>query len=280
MNTGQIHGKDGTIRTYYNWKVADTAKAKLVLAHGYAEHAGRYAEMAAKLTQAGFEVWAMDHYGHGQSEGKRADVEYFRLFAEELHLFINTVVTATQPETGKLPLFLYGHSMGGAISLLYTIEHQSELEGLILSGPMIRPGGVSSAFERKIAHLLRKIVPALPFRPFSAELLSHAADEVQAYKDDPLNYTGKLKVRLGDEFLRMEGLLSQKALSTIKLPLLLLHGGEDAVVPPDNSRIVHDAVSSQDKTRTVFPGLYHEIHKERDRTAVFDTITEWLSARV
>lgn len=280
MNTGQMHAKDGTIRTYYNWKAPESAKAVVVLVHGYAEHAGRYAEMAARLNHAGFDVWAMDHYGHGQSEGKRADVEDFRLFAEELHLFIDTTVTAAQAGADTTPLFLYGHSMGGAVSLLYSIEHQSNLKGLILSGPMVRPGGVSSEFERKIAHLLRKIVPGLPFRPFSAELLSHEADEVRAYKDDPLNYTGKLKVRLGDEFLRMEGLLSEEALSVIKLPLLLLHGGEDAVAPPDNSRIVHDAVSSADLTRHVFPGLYHEIHKEQERAAVFDTIIEWLNARV
>lgn len=280
MNTGQMYAKDGTTRTYYNWKAPESAKAIVVLTHGYAEHAGRYAEMAAKLNQAGFEVWAMDHYGHGQSEGKRADVEDFRLFAEELRLFIDTIVTAAHAAAAPLPLFLYGHSMGGAVSLLYSIEHQSDLKGLILSGPMVRPGGVSSQFERKIAHLLRKIVPELPFRPFSAELLSHDADEVRAYKDDPLNYTGKLKVRLGDEFLRMEGLLSEEALSAIELPLLMLHGGEDAVAPPENSRIVQDAVSSQDKTRQVFPGLYHEIHKEQEREAVFDTIIAWLNARV
>ena len=276
MNTGRMNGQDGSGRTYYHWKRASKLKAAVVFAHGYAEHAERYAEIAAELNGAGYDVWAIDHYGHGQSAGKRADVEDFRLFAEDLHLFIQNIVI---PNTDT-PLFLYGHSMGGAISLLYTLEHQSDLKGLILSGPMIRPGGVSSQFERKIAHLLRKIVPMLPFRPFSADLLSHDADEVQAYKDDPLNYTGKLKVRLGDEFLRMEGMLSEEALAAISLPVLLLHGGGDTVVPPENSQIVMESISSEDKTRKIFPGLYHEIHKEPERREVFETLIDWLNARV
>ncbi|MFW6274345.1 MAG: alpha/beta hydrolase [Spirochaetota bacterium] len=276
MNTGRMNGRDGSGRTYYHWKSSSKAKSAVIFSHGYAEHAGRYAEMAAELNRAGYDVWAIDHYGHGQSAGKRADVKDFRLFAEDLHLFIQNMVI---PNTDT-PLFLYGHSMGGAISLLYTLEHQSDLKGLILSGPMIRPGGVSSPFERKIAHLLRKIVPTLPFRPFSADLLSHDVNEVQAYKDDPLNYTGKLKVRLGDEFLRMEGMLSEEALAAVSLPVLLLHGGGDTVVPPENSQIVMESISSEDKTRKLFPGLYHEIHKEAERREVFATIIDWLNARV
>lgn len=277
MITGQMNGSDGTSRSYYHWNPSPAAKAAVVFSHGYAEHAGRYAEMAAELNGAGYDVWALDHYGHGQSAGKRADVKDFKLFAEDLHRFIQTIVL---PGTGRLPLFLYGHSMGGAISLLYALDHQSDLQGLILSGPMIRPGGVSSPFERKIAHLLRKVVPTLPFRPFSADLLSHDANEVRAYKDDPLNYTGKLKIRLGDEFLRMESMLTEEALASLRLPVLLLHGGEDAVVPPDNSLIVQEHISSKDKTRKLFPGLYHEIHKEAQRGAVFETVIEWLNARV
>ncbi len=277
MITGQMQGKDETSRTYYHWECPSQAKAAVVLVHGYAEHAGRYAEMAALLNKEKYDVWAIDHYGHGQSAGKRADVDDFTLYAKDLNHFIQNIVLAS---TGQLPLFLYAHSMGGSISLLYSLEHQSDLKGMILSGPMVRPGGVSTPFERKIAHILRKIVPTLPFRPFSADLLSHDVKEVQAYKDDPLNYTGKLKIRLGDEYLRMEGMLTEEALSTIRLPILLLHGGGDTVVPPENSEIVYEHISSEDKTRKLFPGLYHEIHKEPEREEVFNTLIEWLNARV
>jgi alpha-beta hydrolase superfamily lysophospholipase len=275
MNNGHLQGQDGTSRTYYHWETDLPVKGDIVLAHGYAEHSGRYAQAAEHLNMAGFNVWAMDHYGHGLSDGHRADVKDFRLYAKDLQLFIQTTVKPQQQQ----PLFVYGHSMGGAVSLLYALEQQSELTGLILSGPMVRPGAVTSKLERRAAHLLRKIVPNLPFRPFSADLLSHDPEEVERYKTDPLNYNGKLKVRLGDEFLRMEGYLSDNALSQLTLPVLLLHGGEDAVVPPENSKVVLDRIKSTDKTRIVFPGMYHEIHKEADRESVFSTIIDWLEAR-
>ena len=287
MNNGDLQGQDGSLRTYYQWKTNLPAKGDIVLVHGYAEHSGRYAEAADHLNKAGFNVWAMDHYGHGLSEGPRADVKDFRLYAKDLQLFIQTIVKPQQTTTVTGPgqtqqqqsLFVYGHSMGGAVSLLYALEQQSELTGLILSGPMVRPGALSSKLERRAAHLLRKVVPNLPFRPFSADLLSHDPEEVEKYKKDPLNYNGKLKVRLGDEFLQMEGYLSNSAFSQLTLPVLLLHGGEDAVVPPENSKVVLDRIKSTDKTRIVFPGMYHEIHKEADRESVFSTVIDWIEAR-
>jgi len=283
MNSKTFHGQDGTSRAYYCWKPKGPSKGDIVLCHGYAEHAGRYAEPASRLNDGGYTVWALDHYGHGKSEGKRADVKDFRLFAEDVHIFINTIVLpAASKDTNKNernPLFLYGHSMGGAIALLYTIDHQSVLKGLILSGPMVRPGGVSTPLERNIAHILRKILPGLPFRPFPADYLSHDKKVVQAYKNDPLNYIGKMKIRLADEFLHMEKYLSDDALARIELPVLLLHGGDDITVPPSNSQVIFNNISSKDKTRKVFPGLYHEIHKEDERESVFSTICEWIKDR-
>ena len=275
MNTSYLQGQDGTSRTYYQWKTDQPTKGNIVLVHGYAEHSGRYAEAAGHFNTAGFNVWAMDHYGHGLSDGHRADVKDFRLFAQDLRLFIQNTIKPQQQQ----PLFVYGHSMGGAVSLLYTLEHQSELTGLILSGPMVRPGALTSTLERRAVHLLRKIVPNLPFRPFSADLLSHDPEEVEKYKRDPQNYTGKLKVRLGDELLRMESYLSDSALASITLPVLLLHGGEDAVVPPENSKVILDRIKATDKTRIVFPGMYHEIHKEAERDSVFSAVIDWIEAR-
>jgi len=275
MNNSYLQGQDGTSRTYYQWKTDLPVKGDIVLVHGYAEHSGRYTEAANHLNMAGFNVWAMDHYGHGLSDGHRADVEDFRLFAQDLQLFIQNTIKPQRQQS----LFVYGHSMGGAVSLLYTLEHQSEVTGLILSGPMVRPGALVSTLERRAIHLLRKILPNLPFRPFSADLLSHDPVEVDKYKQDPLNYTGKAKVRLGDELLRMEAYLTDSALASITLPVLLLHGGEDAVVPPENSKVVLDRINSTDKTRIVFPGMYHEIHKEAERDSVFSAVIDWLEAR-
>lgn len=247
-----------------------------MIVHGYAEHGDRYAEMAAELNREGFDVWAADHYGHGQSAGQRADVSRFELFVEDLHEFI---VHTVQKKSSASPLFLYGHSMGGAITLLYASQHQDLLKGILLSGPIVRPGAQTSSLERKAAHVLRKIVPSLQFKPFHAHLLCHDELVVEAYMNDPLVYNGKMKVRMGDELLRAGEMLTDEVLKNLTLPMLILHGTEDQVVLPDNSKLVHSLASSQDKTLKLFDGMYHEIHNEASKKELFETVRDWLSAR-
>ena len=274
MISGNFNGTDGGRRYYRAWRSEQQARGCVVIAHGYAEHGDRYSELAARLNTAGFDVWAEDHYGHGQSAGKRADVPEFELFVEDLALFIRETVRPAAPE---LPLFLYGHSMGGAIALLYAITYQDQLKGLILSGPVVRPGSQTSRGERAAARFLRRIVPSLEFRPFEAGLLSHDPAVVQAYIDDPLVYSRKMKVRMGDEMLRAGDLISDTGLRSLTLPVLMMHGGQDQVVPPENSEVAYRLVASRDKRREVFEGMYHEIHNEPERQKVYTLVTSWLT---
>lgn len=277
MKTGTFTGEDGSKRYYRAWLADASARGRVVIVHGYAEHGDRYAEMASDLNGAGFDVWAPDHYGHGLSEGKRADVPRFELFAEDLKLFTSTVV---QADGNELPLFLYGHSMGGAVALLYTLRNQAALNGLILSGPVVRPGAQSSRAERRIGHILRLIYPSFKYLPFEAQKLSHDPEVVEAYIRDPMVYSKKMKIRMADELLRAEQLLSNEALKKLSLPMLILHGGDDQVVLPSNSEVVFTLSSSSDKTRHVFKGMYHEIHNEPGRKEVFTKVRSWLEEHV
>lgn len=277
MKTDFFIGTLGQKLHYRAWESAGSPKAHIVIVHGYAEHGDRYAELAGSLSSQGFYIWAADHYGHGQSAGLRADVPRFELFAEDLSKFIDQVVL---PETKNTPLFLYGHSMGGAIALLYSLEHQENLRGVILSGPLLRPGRQSSSLEKKAAVILKKILPTLPFRPFSATLLSHDRSIVRAYRADPLVYNGKMRLRMGAELLRVDELLPDGRLADLKLPLLLLHGGADAVVPPGDSEQLYAAAGSSDKTLRIFDGAYHEIHNESCKEELMELLLSWLTARL
>jgi len=273
LETGFFIGKDKSRRYFRSWKAGPSSAGTIVLIHGYAEHGGRYNEMAAELNSAGFDVWAQDHYGHGKSEGKRADVPDFQLFADDTDLFVSRHV---EPENKKKPLFVYGHSMGGAIALLYTLRRQSEIQGLILSGPIVRPGAQSSSFERKLSHFLRKIAPGFRYLPFDAALLCHDRKVVDDYRSDPLVYTGKMKIRMADEFLHAEKLLSDERLKDVRLPVLMMHGTDDRTVLPLNSETVEKLISSEDKQRHLFEGMYHEIHNEPEKEGVFSLMKSWL----
>jgi acylglycerol lipase len=59
------------------WLPDDRPKASIVLVHGYGEHAGRYRHVIEALVARGYGVHALDHRGHGESEGARAHVERF-----------------------------------------------------------------------------------------------------------------------------------------------------------------------------------------------------------
>lgn len=277
METGFFNSRNGSRRYYRLWKTGKPVKGSIVLVHGYAEHGGRYAELAGILNENGYNAWAVDHYGHGKSDGRRSEVPRFELFVEDLYLFIHENVT---PSLEGKALFLYGHSMGGAISLLYTASRQEEMSGLILSGPVVRPGSQTGRIERAAVRFLSSILPSLPFRPFDPEFLSHDPDVVQAYIQDPLVYTGKMKIRMGNELLRAGDLMTDQVLSNLRLPILIMHGGEDRAVELSNSRTLNDLISSSDRTYKIFEGMYHEIHNEADRAEVFRTVLSWLDRHV
>src|SRR5258708_2371909 len=127
-------GRFADDRLYYrSWHPDSQARAPVVIAHGFAEHSGRYAHVAAALTAVGLSVWAPDPRGHGQSKGARADIESVEAAVDDLRLFIE-LVRANQPDG---PLFLVGHSMGGLLATAFAERHQDLLAGLALSGPLL-----------------------------------------------------------------------------------------------------------------------------------------------
>jgi alpha-beta hydrolase superfamily lysophospholipase len=276
MENGFFSGTNGSLRYYRGWRTEQKKRGSIVIVHGYAEHGDRYTELAKILNERGYDAWAEDHYGHGKSEGARSDVPSFELFVEDLQRFI---LDHVRPHLEGKPLFLYGHSMGGAISLLYTLTHQQDLAGLILSGPVVDPGAQAGSFERTAARIMSRILPSLPFRPFDPQLLSRDPEVCKAYTEDPLVYTGKMKIRMGNELLRAGELIRRRGLESLHIPLLIMHGEEDHVVDLSNSRLLDRKVSSTDKTFKIFKGMFHEIHNEPGKAEVYETVLSWLESR-
>ena len=111
-------------------------KGIVQIAHGMAEHAGRYERLAKKLTTEGFAVYANDHRGHGKSsesidrQGILADSEGFHWMVEDVHKLTGII----KENYGSLPIFLLGHSMGSFVSQRYIMLYGRELKGVALSG--------------------------------------------------------------------------------------------------------------------------------------------------
>jgi alpha-beta hydrolase superfamily lysophospholipase len=256
-------GRFANGRLYYRWWRPDgPTRAHVVIAHGFAEHSGRYEHVAAALTGAGYSAWAPDHRGHGHSEGEQANIESVGAAVSDLDLFVDEV----RGEEPNGPLYLLGHSMGGLIATAYTEDHQERLSGLALSGPLLHvaPGLVELADLEEIPDL------------GLADAVSSDPAVVQAYKDDPLVYQGPPP----REFLRaageVDGVLDR--LGELTLPLLIMHGSADALVSPQALRDVVAGVKSEDLTARLWPGLWHEIFNEPQQGAVLAFLTAWLDA--
>ncbi|MCP4299812.1 MAG: alpha/beta hydrolase [Gammaproteobacteria bacterium] len=260
---------------WQSWTPAESPRAVLLLVHGLAEHSGRYEGFAEFFTSAGFAVHALDHPGHGRSAGHRCHIGRFADFTSTLDRYLALVKT-THPGT---PIFLVGHSMGGLIAAAYLIEQQSQFAAAVLSGPAIRAPQQPSRFALFIMRIISRLLPRLGVMQLDSSGVSKDPDVVSKYDNDPLVFRGKVTARLAAElFSEMDKVMAHAA--TIRLPLLILHGGSDSLTDVAGSKALHEAVSSTDKEIIVYDGLYHEIFNEPERIAVMTDMKDWLEARL
>jgi acylglycerol lipase len=244
----------------------------VVLAHGGGEHSGRYAHVADALNERGYSVWALDHRGHGRSEGHRGLVDSIENAVEDLDTFI----AIAREELGRTP-FLLGHSMGGLISTAYAIRHGDRIAGLVLSGPVAAIE--VSPWTRQLTYVLAPVMPTRgAFRVDPAEI-SRNPEVVRVYEQDPLVLHGRFPMRTAAELIRETRSFPQRA-EAITVPVLIMHGDADSIATPRGSRMLHERISSPDKTLTIYEGLHHEILNEPERDRVIAEICDWLDARV
>jgi acylglycerol lipase len=271
---GRFKGRKDVEIFWQSW-VPERPRAVVVIVHGLGEHSSRYRHVADALVGAGCAVYAMDHRGHGKSGGDRALIDRFSNVVED----IDHVVEIARREQPRKPVFLLGHSMGGALSLSYAIKKPEKLSALILSGPAVALDGASS-MTKLVAKLLSSIAPKAGLVAIDPSLVSRDPAVVADYANDPLNAHGKVGARTLGEIVYFVEMLPA-ALPLIKMPLLVMHGRDDKLAGVAGSEMVVAMVSSKDKTLKVYDGLYHEIFNElpADRAVVLKDLTDWIQAR-
>jgi acylglycerol lipase len=266
-------GLDGTTIVYDLYEPASAPVGLILVAHGVAEHAGRYHHVADVLIDLGLRVAIPDHRGHGRSGGKRLLARDFSEYTADLE-----TLRGLELVEGK-PTYLLGHSMGGAVALDYALDHQPSLAALVLSAPAVLPGDDISPALMRLAKTVGKYVPSLPGQKLSSESVSRDPEVVAAYDADPLNYRGKLKAGVGGAMLRaMDSFPSR--LPSLRLPLLVMSGTDDKLVNPQGARLVEELAGSSDKTLKMYDGLYHEIFNEPEKELVLGDLSDWLKAHL
>ena len=266
-----MKGVQDTNIYYQYWLPEGELKASVLVVHGLAEHSGRYMNVVNHLVPSGYAVYGIDHIGHGKSDGERVYVERFQDYTKTLKIYFN-MIRDWQPEK---PIFLIGHSMGGLISAAYLLEHQDELTGAVLSGPSIKvPDNISPA-TIFVGNTLSVIMPKVGILQLDAEGVSRDPAVVDAYVNDPLVYTGKISARLSAELLKTMQRVTEGA-AEIRLPILIVQGGNDKLVDPSGAQLLYDSVASRDKTIKIYDGFYHEVFNEPEHEQVLSDVKTWL----
>ena len=271
-NTGYFKGLEQLDLYYQSWCPESDPRAVLLIVHGLAEHSGRYKNLVDDLVPRGYALYALDHRGHGHSDGQRAYVERFTHYLQDLDTFFE-MVRGWHP-TSKT--FMLGHSMGGTISLAYTLHHQAKLDGLILSAPGLQAGDSISPLTVMACKLLATLVPKMGVQALDKEAISRDPEVVARYDSDPLVYRGKICARIGAEMLKTMQNFADQA-PQLHLPVLIMHGSADQIVNPQGSHWLYEAAGSKDKTLHVYEGYYHEIFNEFGREQVLADLADWLS---
>jgi alpha-beta hydrolase superfamily lysophospholipase len=251
------------------WPVKNP-KAVIALVHGQGEHIGRYAHVARWFNRHDIALIGYDHQGYGRSEGKRGHAKNLQVLLDD----IGQLLEETRRRYPKSPLFLYGHSMGGGLVLNYVTRRDPVIAGLIATAPWIRLAFEAPAIKVVAGRILKKFMPSLTLPTgLAANFLSHDEAVVKAYKNDPLVHD-QLSAAAGIALLEAANWLNEYS-GVFSIPVLLMHGGADKITSAAATKEFFGRVAGE-VTHHEWPGLYHEIHNEREQEQVFEFTLAWM----
>lgn len=250
---------------------AERPIANILLAHGFGEYSARYHRLIGAMNGAGYSVYTYDQRGHGQSGGTRAVNDVAVLVQD--HLALRECLRGLD-----LPLFAFGHSLGGLITAASYLQDPRGAAGVILSSPALLIGVNEPGWLKAVGRVLARVAPGLPLTELPTAGLSRVAEEVSAYATDPQMYHGKVPVLTAISMLKVSESLWAKV-PTWKLPTLMVHGDADRLTDVNGSRRFDAEIASQDKTYIEVAGGYHELFNDTVRDEVTGKLIEWLRAR-
>jgi alpha-beta hydrolase superfamily lysophospholipase len=251
----------------------DNIRAGIILVHGLGEHVRRYSHWVDMFCEKGFGFVGVDLPGHGKSDGKRGVLNSYSLTDEMLD-FLIAEYKKTFP---GIPVFLYGHSLGGGIVMQYVLRKKPEIKGAIVTSPWLRLSFEPDRIKLLLGRIMKSLLPSL-IQP-SGLIVSHISHDqkvVDDYLSDTLNHN-KISVGLFHSAITAANYSLQHA-EDLKIPMLLIHGSDDQFTSPDGSS---DFAS---KTKMVelkiWDGGYHELHNEPFKDEVFSYILKWIEKQL
>ena len=264
---------DGLNIYFRSWRPAGKARGVVVVVPGFNSHSGYYQWVADQLTGAGFATYAVDLRGRGKSDGERFYVQQFADYVSD----VASVVTLVKSREPQLPVFLLGHSAGGVVACIYTIEHQQDLAGLICES--FAHQVPASDFALAVFKGLSHVAPHAHVLRLKNEDFSRDSEAVRAMNADPLIAHETQPTQTLAEMVRADERL-KKEFPLITLPVLILHGTADKATRPSGSQLFFDTTGSKDKTLKLYDGHFHDLLNDVGKETVMKDITAWIDAHL
>lgn len=269
----RVEGLGGLNLFIRSWRPDGKARGVVVIVPGFNSHSGHYAWVAEQFTASGLAVYALDLRGRGKSDGERFYVEKFGEYLSD----VQTLMTLAKSREPGLPVFLLGHSAGGVIASVYTIEHQAELAGLICESFAFQV--YAPDFALAVLKGLSHVAPHAHVLKLPNEGFSRDPRVVEAMNHDPLIAHEVQPTHTVAEMVRADERL-EREFPLITLPVLILHGTLDKVTRPSGSQLFYDTAGSTDKTLKLYEGHVHDLLNDIDREVVIADIKGWIDARL
>lgn len=272
--TGTYQGRDGVGLFRQSWRPDAPARAAVVNLHGLGDHSGLHRHLVEHLVSRGMAVHACDLRGHGRSGGQRAYIERWGDYRGDLGALIRIV---RRDEAG-LPLFLIGNSLGGLVVLEYALKAPDGLAGVVAVAPALGKVGVPRPLMA-LGRVFSRVWPR-----FSLEVgmdLSGLSRDPQAAAEilaDPLFHrrgTARLSTEVTAAIKRVNS-----GARALNVPLLLMHGGADRMVPPQGTRRFAARLQGGDHALLEYPGAYHALFADLDGPRALADLSAWIEARV
>jgi acylglycerol lipase len=244
-------------------------KAVIILVHGLGEHIQRWVYWADLFKKEGIGFAGLDLPGHGRSGGKRGNIKNYGLLGEMIDILHKTCIR-TFP---GVPVYIYGHSLGGGMVLDYILRTKPKIKGAIITSPWLRLAFEPAKSKVVMASVMRYLIPWL-IQPSGLNVndLSHDESVVEKYKKDPLVHD-KISVSLFNSAMNAAKFSLAHA-SELKVRTLLMHGSDDMICSPEGSREFASKTNMVDLK--IWEGGFHELHNEPFKEDVFRYIINWM----
>lgn len=262
------------VKVFYCEEHPEQEKGIVIISHGYAEHSGYYLGLIQFLVEHGYGVYALDHRGHGHSEEERGHLEQFEFFLEDL----DAVVDFIREKHPMLPVYMFGHSLGGLIAFHYGLRYPEKLDGQIFTGAAVGKPAGTELIPDFLFEFLNKYFHRYKIYQVLSQRATRNLEVQKTSKADPL-LLQYATVGFYYEFIYRGVNAAKKKAGNYRLPCLFLHGRADRIIPYQSSAYIFERISSEEKELKFYDGLYHELIQEPEREIVLRDILNWLEQR-